>query len=238
MQVTLLFSYTEGVIPPRGHTPRPQRFDDGVMTVTVPSVSDAEAPVAIIASDFKTDYPDGEVRYRWYANKLWSPVHLVDAEPEMFNARTGQYGFPSLPHMLRLTGRGDEANAKLYAMTYSSRESQRIVVGALRRRMKDHLLVDGVPHRVVSEPRYVAKTYGLGGNNGGTFVFATDSLESDMDGGCAFSLMEKARALNHASSLAQERRDTYFLPMEVTGPRYQILIPGALRTQLRSGFPS
>lgn len=83
MQVTWNFTYTEDIIPPRCRKPRPEKFE-GKFTVEIPSLTEIEAPVAIIETDHDAspDVPGGKrctrVRqYRWYNNQLWCD-HQID----------------------------------------------------------------------------------------------------------------------------------------------------------------
>lgn len=234
MKTSIRFSYTQQVVPPRCRKPRDVRFDDGLLSVTIREVTAEQAPIAIISKP--TCEADGEIEvaYRWYGGQLWTSVHLDGGRPRGLTAREKDWDYQSIPEEVDVRsdsyGHGENYGLGLKYRAHGSRDE---VVAAIRTWSKGHLVVDGVFYRPAAEPRYVVMTFGLGGNHGGTAVMVTDWFNPNVSRQAYFSLMEKDAALERGAQVATDRSDTRSLPMKLSTPDFQILLPEAIRVGLR-----
>ena len=232
---TVLFSYTEGVVPPRCRKARQVKFHDGEFSFDIPHVDGGEAPVAIVSSGHM-GYGDRErpfsVEYRWYGERLWTAVRLDGVRPSGYTSRTDDWEHPPLPETI--DARSDSASASLHGLGlhYGTHRTRAEAEEELRTCLEDHLVVDGAWHRPAGEPRYVVQTFGLGANHGGTALFATDHFNSNLGQDCYYSLLAFEAAVAHATRTAQSRGDTQSLPIRVNGGEtFRILLCEALRVQ-------
>lgn len=223
MKVTVRFSYTEDVVPPRCRKPRRTGFDDGELRVNIPETSKEMAPVAIIATRPKFSWQSGYcIEYRWYKNKLWTAVDSInDYHPKKL---------AEIPCVIDLTkGNHWWPGISLYAGDLAHR-TKFDAEKKIRSVMKDHLCIDGVHYRLAGEPRYVINTFGLGNNHGSTAVFVHDFYNSNIRRDSYFSLLDLDKALATATDIASQRGDTESLPMTLNGgEKFEILLPDAIR---------
>ena len=233
--LTVLFSYTESVVPPRCRKARPVKFHDGEFSFAVPHLEGNEAPVAIISTGH-IGYGDQErrfgVEYRWFSERLWTAVRLDGVRPSGYTSRTDDWEHPPLPETI--DARSDSASASLHGLGlhYGTYRTRAEAEEELRACLEDHLVVDGAWYRPAGEPRYVVQTFGLGANHGGTALFATDHFNTNLGQDCYYNLLAFEAAVAHATRTAQSRGDTQSLPIRVNGGEtFRILQRSALKVQ-------
>lgn len=227
MKIKVKFSYIKNEIPKKCRIPRDVQHNDGLVVCNVKEVTTDEAPVAIIAKgkrrislaleqDFTFDY-------RFYKAELYASVRMRGADITSFTSGGYNYDNPPLPDTIDIT----DYRYNRFDLP-AVQGSEDVVVRAIKRSLKNHLIVDGVFYRKVCEPYYKVCTFGLGNNHGGSALM-TDAALSKVKNDRSFSLLQKEEALAKATEVALERGDTDSVPMLVNGYEYQVLIPEAIK---------
>lgn len=233
MQVSVLFNYTESVIPPRCRKPRTVTRNDGKVVVDIQVLDGDQAPVAIRASG---TFLSREMAYayelRWWEGQLWSPVSISDSgEPRGRTTGQDNWDWPALPEILDIR-QGGRNQCYIYGFFGSFGKNPREAVEAdIYAFAKQHIVIDGIPHRAAYEPRYVVMTFGLGANHGGTAVMPATYLNTNIKSENYFGLLELEAALSYATRIAEGRGDTKNLPMRYTGPSYEVVMPEVLQVR-------
>lgn len=231
MNIQVLFNYHKDVVPPRCRKPRRQYFSES-LSVSIRAVTAEEAPVAMIA---RGAFPFRESsrfiqNYRSFGGRLWVNRNLEnDGTPCGRTNREDDWWLPTFPSKLDIRQDHNRNDAYRYFLSGGMAmdlpgETQRINAWA-----DEWLIIDGKPHRAVSEPRYVAQTFGLGSNHGGTALFVTDHYNPNLRADRYFNLKDREAAIACAESIAKGRGDTQSYPIRPHGPRFEILLPDALR---------
>lgn len=234
MKVTVHFSYTASKIPKRCRIPRSVRCHDGSLRATIPEVSSAEAPVAIEAVMSPISKGAGMlVQYRWYRGSLWASVHLAGTDVRTQDADGTSFDLEPLPEVIDVADRNEYKALRMLGGYYNASNSKEDAARFLRSMLRSRLLVDGVMHQVVSEPRYVVTTFGLGSNHGGTALMTDGWFNPNVGRNSYFSLLELDAALAAAEERAKSRGDTKSLPISVNGPAYTVLLPDAIRVRVK-----
>lgn len=227
MKTRILFSFTESVIPPRCRKPRLVTRNDGEVDVEITELTREQAPVAIRASG-TTLTRDLAFAYdlRWWDGQLWTPVSLdSNGEPRGRTSGQDNWDWPALPEVLDLRQGGrNQCYTYEFHGTFGSNPREE-VEAEIQAFAKRHVVIDGIPHRVAPEPRYVVMTFGLGSNHGGTAVMVDSHFNTNIRTESYFGLLELEAALVYATKVAQERRDTKNLPMQYHGTKFEVLMP-------------
>lgn len=227
MKISVLFNYTESVVPPRCRKPRLVIREDGMVDIDIPELSCKQAPVAIRASGtFISRDQAYAYELRWWEGRLWSPLSLDHSgEPRGRTSGQDNWDWPALPEVLDLR-QGGRNKCYTYDFHGSYGTNNRDEVeGEIQAFAKRHIVIDGIAHRAVSEPRYVVMTFGLGANHGGTAVMPASSFNSNIKTENYFGLLELKEAISHATQIAERRGDTKNLPMRYSGPMFEVLLP-------------
>lgn len=232
MKITVPYTYTASIIPPRCRKPRDVR-QQATMTLTIHEVTAREASVAIIAheADWKENLgrPTPPV-YRWWRGHLYQrrfyqgmsrgswdtqdiAAFVKDQEEHAHHV--------SLPHVWSSSG-------------YRSQHERR---SDLRQWASQILFIEGERWVRTGEPRYVIMTFGLGHNHGlgwGTSLSTTNGYNSNIPASRYYRIDQYEEAVSAATAIAEARGDTKALPIEQQAPtQYEILIPEAVRLQPR-----
>ena len=180
--ITTTVTYTPERIPPRCRKPRPVR-EEFVMEVDIPSVSGAEAPVALV---FGKDVPAPagvrvpEAGLRTWDGKLYTRAGATNSGSQAFADRKVTYWH------------GNRAEAE----------------ADVRAGLEKLLLVDGEAWEKTGEPFYRVMAFGWGNNHGGTRLTLQSRYDnmplSDLD----YALTEPDAALEGAKAFALGRGDT------------------------------
>ena len=234
MQVKILFSYVENIVPPRCRNPRPVRFHDGELKIHIREIESADAPVALRAEGSLLRNPDLHYTlvYRWWKNQLWSPIRIDCGQPRGMSAGKEDWAYEPWPDVLDLRTQDAMLSAYSYDLSVCTHEGRHAIESYLKRAARSHVLIDGVPHRPAAEPRYVVMTFGLGQNHGGTACMIDNYYNSNISREAYFNLLERDLAIKRATAIATERGDTKCLPIKPHGPAWQILLPEALQVPL------
>lgn len=224
MQCTIKYSYIAQVVPPRCRKPRPERFDDGAVVVSIREVSSEQAPVAILGAqlDFESDTYMEAISYRWFAGRLWAdiPVHGC--------SRRRAVRYPVMPAEMNLiTDSAMLSNIDL-GVHVGAYEGKDGIAAHLLACSTDWLIIDGQLHRTAGEPMYVAITFGLSNNHGGTSLLVDDHLNPNIKPEAYFSLLEKDQANAYTLAIARNRGDTVKVSTD-PGFRFEVLISEAIQ---------
>jgi hypothetical protein len=222
MKITIPYTYTASIIPPRCRKARDVR-QQATMTLTIHDVTAHEAPVAIIAhdADWKIDLGEPTTTvYRWWRNRLWTRYfsHVNTTwETQGEAAFRAEYEEPLYRHLWDASG-------------YLSQQEQR---NKLRRWTQTILFIEGERWQCSGEPRYVVMTFGLGHNHGlgwGTSLSTATSYNANIPASRYYRIDEYEAAVAAATTVATNRGDTKALPIAQQEPtQYEILRPEALR---------
>lgn len=230
MKISVQFNYTESVIPPRCRKARITTKGDGVVEVDIQEVTADQAPVAIrvsgttLAGDLPFTYD-----LRLWEGQLWTPVLLDQScEPRGSVGAKNDWDCPALPEVLDLRT-GIRNQCFTYQFFGSFGQNLRADVEAdIQAFVKRHLVIEGKPYRLATEPRYVVMTFGLSNNHGGTSVLASADAHPNLKPEVQYGLAELVDALEYATGVAQKRGDSNNLPMQYAGPTFEVLMPEAL----------
>lgn len=206
------YAFIESYIPPRCRKPR-EREVKGVCSVSVPSVTSDEAPVAM---RHKECWWPGIYEYRWYRKKLYRRVpyhaYLCNAE--------GWWPLEELPKRFR----------KNYFSPYEYGEDEADAIAKCKEKAKRFLIVDGdqVWERI-GEPRYVIATFGLGHNHASTSLMISNSYNSNISADRYFNALEREKAVERCVEVALNRGDTDSVDHIRDSWPIEVLIPEAVR---------
>lgn len=169
-------------------------FDEvrGEIKVSVPSVTDQEAPVAFRLSDYHhTEEHHTEIRL--WGGRLWRQVQLNDIES---GRKFEPVKAERLAGMLRPN------------LPYGHSRSRELCVKKYREEAKRYLVIDGMLWQKTGEPRYVVNTFGLGHNHGGTGLFVEEYYNENIPASNYFSALDGDKAVAYANKVAERRGDT------------------------------
>ena len=234
--VSILFGYVVSETPPRCRKPRLVARDDGECTIRIPVLTDAEAPVALIASGKSlTNDRTWRVEYRWWRNRLWTSLNVdSNSEPRGRSAHAEDWDWPTWPATVDLRGTTDNSSWQ-FGFDRASFGSKAEVIRSIRRWQQDHVIIDGKSYRATRERGYRVTTFGLSNNHGGTGLFVDwvfDTREAKSKG--MFNLLDRDKAIAYGEKVARERGDTKSLPLTVNSDiEWEILLPDVLRIPRR-----
>jgi len=231
MQVKILFSYVENIVPPRCRNPRPVRFHDGELKIKIQEIEGHEAPVAIRGHGSLLRNPELNYTlvYRWWRGLLWSPLRIDSGQPRGLSAGDEDWAYKPWPAVLDLRTENAMLQSHEYDLSVCAHEGRHAIESYFKRAARSHVLIDGVAHRPAGEPRYVVMTFGLGRNHGGTACMVADYYNSNIRREAYFHLLEREQAIKYATEIAIAREDTKSLPIQPHGPSWEVLIPDAIR---------
>lgn len=205
-------TYVREEIPPRCRKPRDVTHDTST-EVEVARVEAKDAPVAFRVHDrIGGDDPAREIRT--HGGRLYAPyaAHRVGAS----QAVAGSADFPA------------EVDADYHNRVYA--DSPESFAAQVRERYAVYIIIDGMVWSEVEEPGYQVTTFGLGGINGSTAIFAS----TRKDYGTMFRADEFEAARAWAHEVASERGDsadaeTFSTPEGAARDKViEVLIPEAI----------
>lgn len=226
MKTQIRYSYTESQIPKGCRKPRNVRLHDTV-EATVREITADQAPIAIVAKFDELGMPQ-EVPYRWFEGKLWTSMQMYAARPRGYTSRQDDWDHRKLPDQLDLSDEASRSSGYYFGLDAPWGCPRDEAIQVIESQLADHLLIDGVPHRVATEPRYVVMTFGLSGNHGGTSIHVTDYFNDNIKAESYFSLLETKQALAYATNVAKERGDTESLPIKIE-EQFEVRIKEAIQ---------
>lgn len=154
MKVTVLFAYTENIIPPKCRKPREVRFDDGTIELDIREIQESDAPIAISRTDSEDHKSKGSADYRWFEGQLWTCCDVNHRlgqafgegpkEGEVIDARRRSYS------SCRNPGEG-------YSFESKSKHESRLAAWA-----ESFILINGQGWYPSSEPCYYVSRGGFG----------------------------------------------------------------------------
>lgn len=218
MKLSISHKHKEDYLPPRCRKYR-TRIVEGLFNISIKEITAADAPVAMITSTLEWRKVDGgkvdgtdlipvDTDYRWYKNKLYTP--LVD-----------KWGEPSTL---------DEVKRAISVYSYWNHTHAEIEQ-SLQKSIKAYLIIDGILHKVSGEPRYVINTYGLGHNHGGTGFSVDNHYNSNISKERYFTALERSSAIEYGKGIALGRGDTESVDRIGTSCNITVLIPEAVKCQ-------
>jgi len=238
MKVKILYSYSVSVIPPRCRNPRNEVRHDGECVVEIREVPDALAPVALQAFAHKTrkrgdKYVDGRERidYRWFEGHLWTNCRLFNVSRSAHTSGKSDWNYVRPPATMDMRDKGyGRVTSYRQHLTVNPFDSKEEIEKQLHDWAASWLILEGQRGiwATAREPRYVAMTFGLGCNHGGSALMLDDHFNSNISKDRYFTAMQFAEAKAYATKMAKERGDTKSLPIKPHG-RIKVLLPDAVR---------
>lgn len=213
MEIQTEFEFWEGFLP----TPRCRKLRyreaKAITTVTVPEVTEAEAPVAFRVTEY--DIHSGgpaTTPYRLWNNRIW--------KPRMWNEEVcgteGALPVKELQHIVR------SPSCRTFQSTEEAIKNKNAVAS-------NYLIVGGTVYFITDEPRYVVMTFGLGHNHGGTSLFVETGYNSNISHERYFTALERDKALAAARRIAGNRGDTESLPRLGEHENIEVVLPEAVK---------
>jgi hypothetical protein len=228
MHIESNYTYEVFGIPKGCRNPR-ARYAAGAapFKAEVREISALDAPVAFRLKVGVLERSTLEIR--WFDERLWKRAHVNQTGPKI--PLDAEHLVAQMHSALALRPRSPgPAVAVLDTAHY--RRIHSTTEEALITQMQDfvhgYLLIEGVFYTETSEPRYVAQTFGLGANHGGTALLTTAYYNSNLSKKAYFRADALAAASAYATSLAQGRGDDRSLPIEPHSV-IEVLIPEAVR---------
>lgn len=206
------YAFIESYIPPRCRKPR-EREIKGICSVSVPSVTSDEAPVAM---RHKECWWPSIYEYRWYRKKLYKRVPYRDY-------LCGAEGWWPLEELSKHFHKG-------YIPSYEHGKDEADAIAKRKEHAKEFLIVDrDQVWKRVGEPRYVIATFGLGRNHASTALMIDNSYNSNISADRYFNALEREKAVERCVEVALDRGDTDSVdPIRNSWP-IEVLIPEAVR---------
>lgn len=213
-EVTVTGHYEVMEVPPRCRNPRLVPYEMETV-VPVPVVKSKDAPLAIesVHDDTSDDVlHDSEARgrYRLYRGDLYvlERLNYGDFRPVFAGS--------------------DDFRAQTTTRDRSARSAQEFAANAAHD-YRHLIIIDGHVWKRDSEPRYVVQTFGLGGNHGGTGLFAATSDNPNISASSYFRVDQFELAREHAIAVAENRGDLASIPrIRELEPDFRVLIPEAV----------
>ena len=209
MEIQIEYQYQEAYLPSKRHRKPRLRDASGVMTVEVPEIAKASAPIAFLVHKISKDEPTD---FRLWNGRLWKPVLWR----ERLSRAEGLYPVDALVTDIQ------------YRMPYPSAIGKEPVEQEKRQYAERHVIIDGVVYEQAKEPRYVVITFGLGHNHGGTSMFVEYCYNSNISKNRYFNALDREQAVELAKNIATSRGDTDDLPRIGTTCNIEVLIPDAV----------
>lgn len=224
MELTVTYSYVEQIVPPRCRKPRPVRFDDGAVVLSIREVTSDQAPVAIIGhgTDIATGANLKPVVYRWFDGRLWADGPISDC------TRRGSKPHVTPGPILDLVSDSSVLSYSPLGIHCGVYEGKMAIADYLHTCCYDWLMIDGQLHCPASEPMFVVMTFGMTGNHGGTALMTADVLNPNIRSEAYFSVLELEKATEYTLRIAGERGDTVKVNTD-PGFQFEVLIPEAVQ---------
>lgn len=232
MQITIEYAHTVMEVP-KGCRKSRTVSKVGDYTVTIPESTRAKAPVAIITrSRTDDDNPSKEVHYRWANEKLWLPFKASRVVSASLPALDSDLAFTLPDRLIAYCDAADpyNCNSSLVdtGLYLKSGLNERDVLVAIDAWSSDCLIIDGVFHRVVGEPRYAVLTFGLGNDHEGTSVVVHDWYNANISHTRYFSALHLAAAQEVATAVGFARGDRKKIWLNPS-TSIEVLIPEAIK---------
>jgi hypothetical protein len=186
MKIKVRYKYQEGYLPtPRCRKLRYRTAEDTV-EIDIKEISKEKAPVALITVDFRNE----EVKYRYFNDKLYTPL-------QWSRIHSGKKGLlPKSELHKYINGVYDYFN-------YEKEE----VADSYREDAKKYIIIDDLVYKETKEPRYVAMTFGLGHNHGGTSLMLDNGYNPNISKDRYFNALERKKAIKYTKEIAEKRGD-------------------------------
>lgn len=206
------YAYMESYIPPRCRKPR-QREIRGTCTVTIPSITADEAPVAM--RHFNC-WPRTICDYRWFGEHLYirAPYssYLSNAE--------GWYPLEELLKHFR----------KRCFSPWEMGIDEADCITKCQDSADEFLVIDGDQVWVrKGEPRYVIATFGLGHNHASTDLMIQNYYNGNIRGDYYFNALDRDKAVERCVSVAIARGDTDSVDRIRRSDIIEVLMPETVR---------
>lgn len=213
--ITVTGHYEVMEVPPRCRNARLVPYEIETV-VHVPVVAAEDAPLAIESRHDDTStgsVSDSEARGRYR-------LHRGD----LYVLERRNYG----DHRPIVAG-SDDFRAQTTRSDRSARSADEFAADAAHS-YRHLIIIDGHVWKRDSEPRYVVQTFGLGGNHGGTGLFAATSDNPNIKASAYFRVDQFEQARAYALEVAENRGDLASVPgLRAQEPDFRVLIPEAVR---------
>lgn len=206
------YAYKETFIPPRCRKPR-TREAHGTCTVSIPSITAEEAPVAL--RHRHCWFP--EIReYRWYNEKLYCRAPYSS----YLSGAKGWFPLDELKNHFRQN----------YFSPWEVKDGKQAAIRTCKEKASRYLIIsDGEVWELAGEPRYEIATFGLGHNHASTALMIANEYNGNVRGDYYFSALEREKAVERCVEVAMARGDTNSVEDIRSSWAIEVLIPEAVR---------
>jgi len=240
MQIDIPYTYEVVAIPNRCKKERTYEFAAATpLSGYVPELTNAEAPIAYRLSGTTMSAP---LELRWANERLWKPAHINQTGPKlpldnfhlMAETQSALHLYPSI--WIRTGGYNGYWTKDHPIITPTDfrrilRNNEAQVRASIVDRLNSYVLIDDIFHVATSEPFYVINTFGLGGNHGGTALFATHYAQRP-NPKLNFRADQLEEAIAAANAIAISRGDTKSIPVTPV-QHIEVLLPEAVRVSFQ-----
>ena len=204
IKVEFTIKYYESYIPPRCRKPRYNAITESVFGNL------REVTMADVKLAFGIDWAD-KFNIYFYKGKLYK-------EYKLYSSITDKYGdITALDWYVNFikTYSSYYANAKNWStyncLDYSTYETKDDIIKRIKTDLSKLLVIDGVLYESCGYPFYSVRTFGLGGNHGGTGLCVSDTYtpkKLSVKRWLEYSPYKVEDAIAKANEVALNRRDT------------------------------
>ncbi len=214
MEIQIEYQYQEAYLPSKRHRKPRLRDASGVMTVEVPEIAKASAPIAFLVHEISKDKPTD---FRLWNGQLWKPVLWRERRARA----EGLYPVAALIKDI-------QCRMPYFSALVKNPIGKDPVEQAKRQYAERHVIIDGIVYEQTKEPQYVVMTFGLGHNHGGTSMFVEQEYNPNICKDRYFNALEREQAVELAKNIAISRGDTNDLSRIETTCNIEVLIPEAV----------
>lgn len=110
--------------------------------------------------------------------------------------------------MTYMSGKFDDSTPLITPESILLNDNREAIIEKTRQQASRFILFKGEIWETCTEPMYVAMTFGLGGNHGGTTLMITEYYNPNIASECYFRASDREKAITYAIEAAKRRRDT------------------------------
>lgn len=131
--------------------------------------------------------------------------------------------------MTYMSGKFDDSTPLITPESILLNNNREALIEKTRQQASRFILFKGEIWETCTEPMYVAMTFGLGGNHGGTALMITEYYNPNIASECYFRASDREKAITYAIEAAKRRRDIESISRIGKGEIIEIVDPAMVR---------